>query len=452
MAYRSQTSVRYRARARPVDTAGPAVPAAPLKRVLFSAKVWTFPFIVSLFQVFVEYVRPQERYDVLQSLRLGEISFVLLFLAALFGGRGVRTGGSAGKLILPFLIWAFGASLLASDASASLTAYGEVLKVVGVYFIIVAAVQSKEQLYVLVLWYMAIVFLHTNFSFRMWAMAGFVGAGGGAYVGSGFLQNPNDYGAALAALWGLSLGLMVHDHHSLGRIPMKWIHRVSTGLFMVGVLTSSSRGAALAVLAGGVFYMAVAVPGGKKKIASMAVLAGVVFAFLTLLSESQSERFENMGSAEDESAQDRRRTWRVARMVIADNPVTGVGVGQFLPEARRYPRDGQIFVQHNIVLQAASDLGLPGLALLGAIFWGFYNDQKKVMKRLRARPDPMLRGIAVGLNVSMFSFFVAGQFITVLFYPFLWSLLIVSGALYRVTEPPRVPIFGNRASLVRGGA
>ncbi|MEQ1855825.1 MAG: O-antigen ligase family protein [Longimicrobiales bacterium] len=408
-----------------------------LTRVLFSGKVWTFPLFASLFQIFVEYVRPQERYEVLQGLLLGEVSFALLILAALFGGKGLSSGGSAGKWVLPLLLWALVASVLSGNPSASLTTYSDVLKVVGVFFFIVATIQNKEQLYVLVLWYMAIAFLHTNFSFRMWAAAGFVGSGGGAYVGSGFLQNPNDYGAGMAALWGLSLGLAVHDPHALGRISMKWIHRVNTVLFLVGVLTSTSRGAAVATLAGAVFYMAVAVPGGKKKIASMVVIAGLVVGFLTLLSDSQSARFENMGSEEDESAQDRRRTWQVALMVIADNPVVGVGVGQFVPVAIRYPAQGQIFVQHNILLQAASDMGLPGLALLGAILWGFYLDQKKVMARLTARPDPLLKAIAVGLNVSMFSFLVAGQFITVLFYPFLWSLLIISSALYRVTEAPK---------------
>ncbi|MEX2048892.1 MAG: O-antigen ligase family protein [Gemmatimonadota bacterium] len=438
-------TLRHHSRARSTKVeAGHAVPAAPLTRVLLSRRVWTFPFIASVIQVFVEYVRPQEKYDLLQGLPLGEASFALLILAVLTSGRELGISGSAGRWILPFLVWAFGASLLASNPSASLTAYGDVLKVVGIYFLLVAAIQNKEQLYVLVLWYMAIAFLHTNFSFRMWAVTGFVGAGGGAYVGSGFLQNPNDYGAALAALWGLSLGLAVHDHHSLGRIPMKWIHRGNTALFLVGVLTSSSRGAAVAVLAGALFYLAVAVPGGKKKIAFMGVIAGMVIGFLALLSESQSARFEDIGGAQDESAEDRRRTWRVARMVIADNPVVGVGVGQFLPEARRYPAEGPIFVQHNIVLQAGSDLGLPGLALLAAIIWGFYLDQKQVMRRLRARPDPMLKAIGVGLNVSMFSFLVAGQFITVLFYPFLWTLLVVSGVLYRVTEVPRARLFGKQ--------
>ena len=121
MAYRSQMSLRHRARARPIDIeAARGGPAPPLKGVLFSAKVWTFPFIASLFQIFTEYVRPQEKYAVIQGLPLGEVSFALLFLAALFGGRGVGTGGSAGKLILPFLVWALGASLLASNPSASL--------------------------------------------------------------------------------------------------------------------------------------------------------------------------------------------------------------------------------------------------------------------------------------------------------------------------------------------
>jgi O-antigen ligase len=406
--------------------------------VVGGGRTWTLAFFASVLYVIVNYVRPQERYDWLQGVPLGQFTVGLMLMGALISRTGVALGGPVGAWTLVFMGWALVGVLFSNSPADAITIYWNNIKIVGTYFLIVAAIQSQRQLYVFILFALLVYFLHTNFGFRDWVMSGFSAAARGMYVGSGFLANPNDYGAALAAFWGLSLLLATRDSgRVLGRIPVKWLHVINTALFLIAVLTSSSRGAALGVASGAAYFVAFFTAGSlKKKLTWVLVGVVVIYIFFALQSEGQSERFSHMGTEEDASAQDRFRTWGVAWEVFLDHPFLGVGTGQFLPAANfYYSGEERIYVQHNIFLQALTEMGAPGLFLLLLLILAFFKIQRTTLRRLSQQParDPVLEAIVIGTNVSMVSFLVAGQFITVLFYPFMWLLLTIAAAAWRIT-------------------
>lgn len=399
----------------------------------------TIPLVASLFYIFVEYARPQEKYAIVGGMPLGQVSLAILILSVILFTKGPSWGGTPGKFLLAFLVWALPCALLAGNPDRAMESYTETLKILPVYYLLLASVRTRSQLYLLILGILLVFFYHTNFSLRQWALSGFSGLPKGTYVGSGFVQNPNDYGAWMCSFWGVSLALALKDRWKLfGRIDVRWIHGLGTVLIVLGVLISSSRGSAVGLAVGVLYFVFVNVRSVKAKLGGAAVAVVAVALFAALMSEGQAARYQNMGSEEDESAQDRIRTWRVAVEVAQDHPVTGVGIGEFLPVGLRYAQGERIFVQHNITLQALTDTGVPGLLLMSGLVLSFFWQQRKIKKRARRNGDTFVEALSAGVTLSMVSFLVNGQFITVLYYPFMWMLLAVGGILYNLSlEPPR---------------
>jgi putative inorganic carbon (HCO3(-)) transporter len=80
-------------------------------------------------------------------------------------------------------------------------------------------------------------------------------------------------------------------------------------------------------------------------------------------------------SGGENSVGGRVEIWSRALEMVADFPLTGVGMGAFTPVADTlYPftsySSGTITHAHNLFLQISLDLGLPGLVAWLAVLWG----------------------------------------------------------------------------------
>ncbi|HSM55194.1 MAG TPA: O-antigen ligase family protein [Candidatus Sulfomarinibacteraceae bacterium] len=160
-------------------------------------------------------------------------------------------------------------------------------------------------------------------------------------------------------------------------------------------------------------------------------LGGLVF-------EQSGISGDNIGDALN-SLEGRREIWSRAIYGIQDFPITGMGMNTF----RRvvpilYPLfliapDRDIAHAHNHLLQAALDLGLPGLVAYVAIWLGA--GAMLWQSWLRA-PTPWLRLLAVGCFASLLGYFIYGLVDAVALGArpgfLFWYLLGLVAALYRV--------------------
>jgi len=401
-------------------------------------------FAAAVAYVIVEYLRPQERYDALAVIPFGQIVGVLLILACWMEQRRFPFSQATCKWIVVLLVWLFIVSLFGPYPSTSLLVWTDILKMAVLAVFTAAALDTRERLYKYLIVVLVLYFLHTNFVFRGWVASGFSVGFRGMWVGSGPLRNPNDFGAALAAFWGISLAMVWADRaRRVKRVKRSWLHVINTVLFAVAFLTSSSRGAAFAFVAGAI-YSARRLRLLARGLAVLVVLAAV---YVATASPEQLERFRGMGGEEDSTGIERIETWKIAREVFEDNPLLGIGVGVFPRVSSRYTTSEALFVQHNIYLQALTEAGIPGLLMVFGMLWSFFRNQRYVGRELdlHAHDPPLLPWVAFGLNVSMISFMVAGFFITVLFYPFMWVLLGISMATRRLAELEDVTNQGIRA-------
>lgn len=178
----------------------------------------------------------------------------------------------------------------------------------------------------------------------------------------GLTAHPNVLGGSLVALL---LVLPV-----LGRRPTA---RQRTIALLITVIGFAALFAALARWAAFCFALGLAINalpalarGGASRLppsisrATWLALALTGALLLTIYGDAVIGRATGLETpVENRSLWERSRDTRLALRLVADQPFTGVGLGQYLPEARRY--DAWAEVVHNVPLWLAAELGVAGM-------------------------------------------------------------------------------------------
>lgn len=234
--------------------------------------------------------------------------------------------------------------------------------------------------------------------------------------GSGTLICPNHFAGLLELILGLAVAraaLVPRESASLERSTIFKVITVYAALMMVaGIILSFSRAGWASTLAGLSMFIFL----GKwnlrtiwPRIAIVAtLLAAIGFIFWQFtplrMHFGGSLRIDNRTEAvslADPSLGGRTLMWKDTIRMVRDNPVVGTGGGSW---AWTYPRyqDARIRSRpdysHNDFLNLASDYGLIGVALMGAVFAGFFRQSL-----LLAKPGhpPEIRAFAIGSSVSV---------------------------------------------------
>ncbi|WP_409461656.1 O-antigen ligase family protein [Amycolatopsis sp. GA6-003] len=120
----------------------------------------------------------------------------------------------------------------------------------------------------------------------------------------------------------------------------------------------------------------------------------------------------------------RELRWQAAARMVAAHPVLGVGPGSFRTQyaaaSHNAEIDEQTPVAHNMYLEVAAELGLPGFALFaGVIGVAVLGSERAV--RCAERPSPA-RTEAIVLQAALLAVLVASAFLSEQYYLPLWSL------------------------------
>jgi putative inorganic carbon (HCO3(-)) transporter len=282
--------------------------------------------------------------------------------------------------------------------------------------------------------------------------------------------NPNQVAGALlwvgpVLVWLLFQPEMVFLSRRLGRagrVVEKLGLLAATGLVLGTLALTQSRGGYLGAMAALVVGILFAIPNPVRRWAIVIVLAAAAVAATAVVAAGPEEvarrlLFESLGAAESSGAvaassalntlESRVEIWSRALYGIQDFPFTGMGMNMF----RRvvpllYPLftispDIDIVHAHNEFLQAALDLGVPGLVAFAAI----YLAAAWMLGRTWAGADSGLlsprltRALAVGLGSGLAGHLVYGMFDAVALGArpgaLFWILLGLVCGLYAQTRP-----------------
>jgi probable O-glycosylation ligase (exosortase A-associated) len=391
---------------RPAEAAAPPADARGSPAAFGALAVFTFVLLLA----------PQERYPALAPLRLAAVSAGTAALAHAWGcrrkGRRLLAPGGETTLGLALVGWAAVTvpfSLWPGGSLDLLT--GVFVKSVAVFLLLGAVIDSERRLHQLAwsLSLLAVPLAATALS--NFASGELIDGARGAgrivgYVGS-LTENPNDLALLLNLILPLTVALFFSHRGALVRTALA----AAVALDVAAVVATFSRAGflTLAVVFAALLWK---LRRRAERVWPWGALA-VALSCTALLPGGYLERLGTITSVSSDptgSAQDRARDMLAAVEVVLDRPVFGAGLGMNVL-ALNAERGATWRSVHNVYLQYAADLGLPGLALFLALFASCLVRAGRTARILGAdRARGRLLHLAEGVQLSLIGFAVAACF------------------------------------------
>ena len=383
-------------------------------------KTQHFSFWMICCYIFFEYTRPQAIFPSIDILPWAQ-SFILLSLVGAVLDPSVRWVKHPVNLMMhAFALWILLSSIYAFDPEISKKHYIDFYSWYVIYFLIITIVNTRERFYVfimVILISMAKIAIGTA---KQWILRGFSFTGWGLMGPAGYFQNSGELAILMLMLFPLAYYLYEYLKDDVSR----WERWLLVAFWVAPILTilgASSRGAQVALAFQLLFMFYKQIFRVKSLIFISVLLASLYY----LLPEEQKARFSEAG--EDKTSVQRLLYWEHGVEMIKEYPWLGVGFfnfptyyGQYFSSDLLYPKAQ---LPHNIFIQVGTDGGIPALLIYIIIlfagifaFWRY----RLVNKDYGA--------ILQGLSFGMIGFGLAGQFVSVAYYPFIWvgSSLVVA--------------------------
>jgi O-antigen ligase len=190
------------------------------------------------------------------------------------------------------------------------------------------------------------------------------------------------------------------------------------------------------------------------------VIAGIVLSVVVTFTLAPQRAVERMLSffPQDSDAigassiEMREQTIATAWQIIEDNPVWGVGLGNFREMARQVYADRWFRPPHNSFIWAMAEGGVAVVLAYLLLFWVTWRDLTRAIA-LRAR-DPVIGILAAGTRAAFFVFLFFGLFADLWLNPMTYVLLGMAISMRRyleeVAEPTQVRVRSARPGMLRG--
>lgn len=388
----------------------------------------TFPevyrpgYLLVMVYFFFEYVRPQESFPVLGSFKLPLIVSVIGILMWFFrGNRSVFRE----PLIILYLLF-----LVQTAASVFYAVNGYwVYKTFNILALVLVAG---------VLPFVSFMYQQENINrfFRVWLVfhlyiAAMSISAGGTGVGS-FLGDENDLALALNMAMPYAYFLALSPHASR---KFRLFAVVVVIVLISAVVVTESRGGFIGLMAS-VFGILMFTRNRIRNFLALIIIGASVYMFLP---ETYLGEMESIQDDQDLTRKDRLYSWRRGWEMFVDNPILGVGSGNYPWRVEEYelksieydPRLGRLHggrVAHSLYFTLLPEFGIVGTLIYCLIAWKLIRKllrissyQKYIDPRDTRRQELAL--LSRAMAASMVAFFACGAFISVLFYQHLWYLI-----------------------------
>ena len=272
------------------------------------------------------------------------------------------------------------------------------------------------------------------------------------YVGisrvSGFLGHANVF----ARFLGCFLPLLLISGVSLDKFPLRSLYLISFALGLMSLILTYSRGAWLAIIFSLVLIASfLTTKKGRKKFRGVLVRILLLSLVSIIIILPFSPKIITRLTRDDYgAAYSRIPLAQTALKIIRQNPLTGIGLGNYSYVVPNYDPDpivnkdsGPLSV-HNIYLHVASELGIPALSLLLWVLVAFFARGISALKSA----DQIIRVLALGLVAGLAGLCLHGMFEpSNLGHPSFLVLSFVGGLLVALGQSVKQ----ERPTLLTGG-
>lgn len=340
--------------------------------------LWMIAFTAVLF------FRPQDHIPALAALHLAELTAVA-GLAAMAARRmasgqpiarinaevvGVLALGAVIVFTTPFSFWPGGSLSLFSDVY---------VKIILIFALMMSTITTPKRLTQMT-WLIILICGYLSVRGIYDYLRGVNLMEGNRLRGAvgGFMENPNDLAMNLIVFMAPALMIVFHDRRAFRRV-------VAAGLVLVmavAIVLTKSRAGFIGIGAMGLVVVYYAMR-ERPAIVFALLLAGIVAT--PVMPSSFWDRMASITNPDEDqtgSRQQRIQLFKQGLQVFAENPITGIGAGQFV----NY--DGDMMVErwrvtHNVWLQVAAELGIFGFAAFAFLVWRAFTSCFDARRALR---------------------------------------------------------------------
>ena len=234
----------------------------------------------------------------------------------------------------------------------------------------------------------------------------------------------NSFALALTIGTAFAVAVLTTAHGFLGKLF--WLLPVCG--FAVTCVYTKSRGGnlGLAVVIVGSILLT---PSIRSRAFKGLLLAGVIVAMIASVPLILARGDVSGYFGGDVSAGDRMMVWQAGVLMILDNPLFGVGYGQFADRVVDYGSDRKMLA-HNTILSVAAETGIVGgvffVAMIVTTLWSLWRVWRLAL-RDTAQQD--LACLAQGVMVGLVAFLVNSSFSVKDYDPMFWALLGTAGSI-----------------------
>ncbi|MFA7208673.1 MAG: O-antigen ligase family protein [Parcubacteria group bacterium] len=254
---------------------------------------------------------------------------------------------------------------------------GAIVAIIGLVQFAAQFIFGLETTYAFWAEYMTVPFLGKSFGAAVLENPSWlVGISGQTYLrATSLFPDPHMFSFYLGLLVPLAIGLMLRQKRR------RWLAISALGVIFLADILTFSRGGYLGLVAGLIFMGILSWQRINKpsKIA-VGVILGLSLLVLAIPSPV-SQRFFSSFNLKEGSNQGRLAMWHKAAEVIAENPLAGVGIGNYPLEVKPTAVYRDPIYAHNTYLDIAVETGvlnaLVWIGILGATFRGFWEKSKK---------------------------------------------------------------------------
>jgi O-antigen ligase len=264
----------------------------------------------------------------------------------------------------------------------------------------------------------------------------------GGRLGVG-LYEPNYLALALVLLLPL-LVAFARDERVRWRRLAWWF---GAGIVCLEVVLTGSRGGFLGLV---VVAALIVLKLARHRLAAFAV-AGVVAALFVAVPTTLRERLTATVGEGPEltgvrvSTHVRLDILKAGLRMVVDNPVTGVGLGNFRRASGAYGAEVER-IAHNTYLQVAAELGLPALAAFLAVLFTTWGSLRRAQRYATAAGNVRLRNASTALEIGIIGWAVSAVFLSAQFEKFFWLVVFLSVPLERIARRQRRPLRSRMTS------
>ncbi len=388
--------------------------------------------------VFFEYVRPQSVYSFLAGPPWAMLSLIGATLAFLMEGRRPSLPTPATVALSAFVVVFVLSSAMADYPAASvndLKLFGNWLLVI---VLITGTVTTERRWFLFLLLFLLFSLKMSQHGFRSWVTRGFAFTGWGVTGGPGWFQNSGEFALQMGIFVPLSTYLYLAIRPQLSRMK-RLLFLLLPVSGVASIIASSSRGGLLALAAVAIW----AALRSRYRVRATFALVVVAPLIWLVVPQEMKARFTTAGT--DATSLSRLTYWKYGMEMAKDHPVLGVGVGNWEPYYRahyfvagdtlnRFDEQGKVKIEvaHNSFVEVGSQMGYAGLVAFLAVLISIFMINRRtraLMDRLGER-GRLLALSARALDDGVVAFCIAGFFMSVALYPFVWFQLAMSAGVY----------------------